>query len=69
MEKVTLTAPDIACHHCEMAIKKALGGLDGISTVDVAIDSKKVTVQYDPAKVSLDKIEQAMAEEGYPVAK
>ncbi len=66
---VTLRAPDISCGHCVMAIKRAVGQLEGVASVDGDPTSKTVTVSYDPNRVSLGKIEEAMAAEGYPVAK
>ena len=65
MTTTTLHAPDISCHHCVMAIKRAVGKLEGVSQVEGDPQSKQVTVTYDPAKVNLDTIKQTMAEEGY----
>ncbi|MCL5962458.1 MAG: copper ion binding protein [Chloroflexi bacterium] len=69
MEKVTLTAPDISCQHCVNAIKKAVGALPGVFEVEASADTKKVSVEYDPQKLTVAQIEEAMAGEGYPVAK
>lgn len=69
METATLKSPNISCGHCVMAIKRAVSGLEGVSEVQGDPEAKVVTVQFDPGKVSLDKIEATMAEEGYPVQK
>jgi copper chaperone len=69
VNKATFIAPDISCHHCAMAIKKALSKVEGVCTIDVDVSSKKVSVDYDTAKTNLPNIEAAMSEEGYPVAK
>jgi copper chaperone len=69
METTVLTAPDISCHHCAAAIKKAVSQLVGVSTVEVDVSTKKVTVSFEPDKVSISVIESAMEEEGYPVAR
>lgn len=66
MEKVTLRAPDISCMHCVMAIERAVGKLEGVSRVEGDPKSKQVEVTYDPQRVTLDQIKQAMADEGYP---
>ena len=68
MESKTLHAPDISCMHCVMAIKKAVGKLDGISSVEADVSTKDVQVTFDPKKVELARIKQVMADEGYPVA-
>ena len=66
---VTLKAPDISCAHCVGAIKKAVGRLPGVSSVDGDPGTKQVKVTYEPGQVSLERIESTMAEEGYPVAR
>jgi copper chaperone len=68
MQTITLTAPDISCDHCKHAIEEAVGALPGVSAVSVAIDPKKVSIEYDPASVTLAQIKETMDEEGYPVA-
>ncbi len=69
MEKATLHSPNISCGHCIMAIKRAVSKLEGVSSVEGDPGKKEVTVEYDPVRVALDKIEATMAEEGYPVKK
>ncbi len=69
MESVTLVAPDISCEHCQHAIEGAVGKMEGVSTVKVDIPTKSVHINYDPQKVTLDKIEAVMDDEGYTVAK
>ena len=69
MDTTTLHAPNISCGHCVMAIKKAVGNLQGVSSVEGDPATKIVTVSYDPSQVNLRSIEDTMAEEGYPVAK
>ena len=69
MTKATLEAPDISCDHCIMSIEKAVTKLPGVSFLSGDPGSKRVVLEYDPASVSLEAIEQAMEEEGYPVKK
>ncbi len=69
MDKATLRAPNISCGHCIMAIKRAVGKLDGVSSVEGDPATKTVTVNFEPARITLARIEHAMEEEGYPVAK
>lgn len=68
METKTLHAPDISCMHCVMAIKRAVGNLESVARVEADTATKDVRVTYDPKKVDLARIGQAMADEGYPVA-
>ena len=69
MESTTLVAPDISCEHCQHAIEGAVGKLEGVSRVTVDIPTKTVRLAYDPAIVTLAKIEEVLDETGYTVAK
>ena len=68
MPRAVLEAPDISCDHCIMTIEKAVTKL-GAQFVSGDPETKLVTLEYDPDSVSLDAIEGAMEEEGYPVKK
>ncbi len=69
MESKTLVAPDISCEHCQHAIESGLSKVEGISAVKVNIPTKTVHVDYDPQKVSQEKIEEVLDDIGYTVAK
>jgi copper chaperone len=69
METTTLIAPDISCEHCQHAIEGALGKVEGVNAVKVDIPTKSVHLNYDPQKVTLDKIEEVLDDTGYTVAK
>jgi copper chaperone CopZ len=62
-----LTVPDISCEHCERAITGALSPVAGVTSVNVDIPAKTVTVQYDPSAVTVDRFKEILAEEEYPV--
>lgn len=69
MEEVTLTAPDISCNHCIATIREALSRLAGVQFLGGNLQTKQVTIRYDPSVVELTDIEKAMEEEGYPLAR
>ncbi len=69
MERAMLEAPDISCGHCINTIEKRVSKLPGVRFLSGDAESKKVVLEYDPASVSVETIEQAMEEEGYPVKK
>ena len=69
MEHVTVTAPDISCAHCVASIKAAVGTLPGVASVGADPNTKRVEIDFDPGRVSLDQIEAALDEAGYPVQK
>jgi copper chaperone len=63
----TFSVPNISCGHCVMTIKRELSELDGVTNVDAEVESKTVTVAWDPP-ASEDGIKALLAEINYPVA-
>lgn len=62
-----VTAPDIVCGGCAASIKKALGNVEGVSEVDVDVETKAVTVEHEPA-VSRAKIVETLDRAGFPAS-
>lgn len=69
MERVTVVANDISCDHCIQSIGKAMEALQGARMIEGNPESKQVVIEFDPSVTNLEKIEAAMEEEGYPVAR
>ncbi len=69
MERVKLTAPDISCDHCIQSIGKAVAALGGARMIEGDPESRQVVVEFDPAATTLERIEAALADEGYPIRK
>jgi copper chaperone CopZ len=63
MERVNLTIEGMSCEHCLRAVRGRLERTAGVRIEDVAIGS--ATIEYDPARATLDDIEEAIADEGY----
>ncbi len=63
----TIHVEGMSCSHCENAVKKALGALNGVVGVIVSLPDKTVTVEYDSTKVSLDTITDTIEGQGYDV--
>lgn len=68
MQKQTLNVTGMSCGHCQASVEGALKGLDGVSAVEVDLNSGKVEVTYDESKVSLENMKEAVEEQGYDVA-
>ena len=66
MSTVTYSVPGVSCAHCKSAIESEVSGVPGVTSVDVDLDAKTVTVVGEP----LDEraLEAAIAEAGYEVA-
>lgn len=66
MSTLTYSVPGVSCDHCVHAISGEVGGLEGVSAVDVDLAAKTVTVQGDPLDDAA--IRAAIDEAGYEVA-
>ena len=62
----TYTVPDVSCHHCVIAVSEEVGRVAGVESVDVALETKQVTVRGR----DLDDraLRAAIDEAGYEVA-
>ena len=67
MASTILNVPDISCEHCEKTITQALSPLEGVRNVGVDIPSRQVRVDYDDTLVSVQRFQEVLAEEEYPV--
>lgn len=63
----TLNVEGMSCSHCENAVKKSVGALNGVDSVTVDLKGKKVTVEYDSEKVTLETIKETIEDQGYDV--
>jgi len=66
-EKVVLNVEGMSCNHCVNGIKKAVGEIEGVISVEVSLEEKKVTVEYNQAKTKIDYIKEVIIDEGYDV--
>ncbi len=57
------SVPGISCAHCEHAIKSEVGNISGVTSVEVDLDSKIVTVVG--AELETAKLLEAISEAGY----
>lgn len=67
MTRVTLTVPEISREHCERAITETLSPQAGVKSVAVDIPARKVLLEFDEAQINLDKVDELLDEEGYPI--
>ena len=67
MTKTVLNVEGMSCSHCVNAVTKAVTALEGVSGVNVDLEGKTATVEYDADKVSLESIKEAIEDEGYDV--
>jgi copper chaperone len=64
MEKKIFTVNGMKCEHCKMSVENAIKGINGVSSAEVSLKNKNVTVEYDAAKVSPDQMKEAVETAG-----
>jgi copper chaperone len=67
MEKTILQVTGMTCGHCEKAVKNALLSVEGVSEVNVSLKDGKVEVGFDSSKAPIDKLKEAVEDQGYDV--
>jgi len=66
IDELGYSVPGVSCEHCRTAISKAVGAVEGVTSVDIDLDAKRVEVRgrdLDDAAVRA-----AIDEAGYDVA-
>jgi copper chaperone len=66
MQQVTLQVSGMSCQHCVNSVEKALKQIGAAGQVDLKANS--VAVEFDESKLSLEKVKEAIEEQGYDVA-
>jgi copper chaperone len=64
MSKIEYLVPNISCNHCVHTIKMELGELPGVSRVEAYLDTKKVSVEFQPPATE-EQIESTLVEINY----
>lgn len=65
--RTQVTVTGLTCQHCVLSVTEEVSGIDGVSAVDVQLESGAVTVLSDRA-VGLDEIAAAVTEAGFRIA-
>lgn len=66
-EKLQLKVGGMHCSLCTESIRKAVGRIDGVQSVQVSIAHEEALVEYNPARVSPEVIEDTLEDIGYVV--
>ncbi|WP_020060486.1 copper chaperone CopZ [Bacillus sp. 123MFChir2] len=64
---ITLNVQGMTCNHCKMAVTNALSELAGVQNIEVNLQEGTVNVEYDEAKVDVEKMKEAIEDQGYDV--
>lgn len=63
--KITLKVRGMSSQHCANIVESALKKLDGIKNVDASFAVERAIIDYEPSKVSIEKIKQTIKDAGY----
>jgi Cu+-exporting ATPase len=64
-EKISLPVEGMTCASCVARVEKAVAKFDGISSVNVNLATEKVSFEYDPSIVDLNKLATTVEDIGY----
>ncbi len=67
MTDIVLQVPEVHCGHCKTSLEGAVGALEGVSDVDVAVADATISVTYDEAEIEIGSIKNTIEEQGYAV--
>lgn len=66
MEEKEFKVEGMTCMHCVNTVKRALSGVEGVSEVEVFLDTGKVKVKLEK-EVPFENLRNAIEEWGYKV--
>src|SRR4030065_339380 len=53
------------CMECTVHVREAISALEGVNTVELYLAAEKAVVDFDPSRVKLDAIRNAVQKAGY----
>jgi len=66
-KKAEIKISGMHCASCAMNVEKTLQDLEGVEKAQVNFSTEKATVEYDPQKLELQKLEKSVKEAGFGV--
>jgi copper chaperone len=66
MQKV-LKVEGMTCQHCVQTVSEKVGKMTGVEKVDVSLEQKEVTVDFDESKTQTEEIAAQIVEAGFEV--
>lgn len=67
MATTIMNVEGMSCEHCVNAVTGAVSDLAGVHAVAVSLKDKTATIDYEPEKVSIDDLKDAIEEQGFDV--
>ncbi len=67
VEKLQLKIGGMSCSFCVASIEKAMGRMDGVRKVAVNLAHEEALIEYEPARVAPERLQDVLLELGYTV--
>jgi copper chaperone len=65
LAEVTLKIEGMTCLTCAYTVRRALQGLGGVAKAEVSLEKGEARVQYDPQKVTVEAMIEAVKKAGF----
>src|SRR5215210_1890418 len=65
LQVAKISTPSIQCEMCKTRIEQYLKRIDGVTSVNVAVKKKEVTVKYLTDRTNVEMIKTSIANAGY----
>ena len=65
--KETIGVFGMTCMHCHKRVTDAISKVNGVKSVDVSLENKSATVEFDESATNLNAIKKAVTDAGYEV--
>ena len=67
IKRIILPVEGMHCTSCSINIEQSVGHVPGVIKANINFGASELTVEYDPYRVTIDKIKQAVTKPGYRV--
>jgi len=67
VEDVKIKVEGMTCEHCQKRVHDAIAALDGVTSLNVDLDTGEATISYDSSRIEVDQIKQAVRDADYQV--
>ena len=67
MMRKVLKVEGMTCQHCVQTVSETVGKMTVVQKVDVNLDQKEVTIEFDESQTKLDEVSTQIVEAGFEV--
>jgi len=67
MQHIELTVDGMTCTGCSNRLQRVLEATDGVQAAHIVLETKQVTVEYNPARIGIAALHAAISDAGFKV--